>query len=273
MSVARIKTIAIAALVLINAFFAILIVADTAANARSERQAVENACAVLNSCGIAIDPDSVETSGELRTMKTARVDEAEKRIVQAVLGETEMTVNGVICLYENAESGMAKFYSAGDFEIWLNNGVITNESGTLRTVQAILRDMGIETTSHTFSFGQDSETVTAIGAYENASIFNCTFEFTFNRGNLQTIKGRYIAGVEPAEDGAEIMQVGTTLLGFLSWVQQGNAECTAISKVEPGYRTVSGSLGEGAIAPAWLITADSGRYLIDDATGEVRIVS
>ena len=269
MSVSRIKTIAIAALVLINAFFGTLLIFDTAADANSGREAIENACAVMNSCGITIDPDNVKTSGELRTMKTTRGDDVEKQIAQAVLGETNMTVNGVICIYENAECGTAEFYSGGDFEIRLNEGVKTSENGTLRTAQVLLRDMGIETASHKFTPDVESETVTFVGAYKGVSIFNCSIEFFFRNGSLQTIKGRYITGVEPAEDGAEIMQVGTTLLGFLSWVRNGNVECKSINRIEAGYKSIPGSFGEGTIAPAWLIATDAGQYIIDDATGEI----
>jgi hypothetical protein len=181
-----------------------------------------------------------------------------------------VTVNGIICLYENVERGTAEFYSAGDFEIRLNDGVITSENGTLRTVQLLLRDMGIDTISHTVSSSQESEILTFTGAYKGAGIFNCTTEFIFSGGSLQTVKGRYITGVEPAEDGKEIMQVGTTLLGFLAWVRSGNAECANIYSIEAGYQhSVSGSFGEGVITPAWLVVTDTGRYIVDDATGEI----
>jgi len=274
MSVSRIKTIAIAALLLINTFFGILIIWDTAADARSERQAIENVCAVVSSGGVMIDPDAVILSGAIRTMRTAREGEAEAQIAQAVLGRTTMTDHGVIYLYENDERGTAEFYSAGDFEIRLNEGVITNENGTLRTVQGLLRDMKFETASQVVSLGQGSETVSAVSAYKGASIFNCATEFIFVGGSLQTIKGRYVAGIEPLEDGAAIMQVGTALLGFLAWVRRGNSDCTQIDKIEAGYQYgVSGMFGEGVLVPAWLVTTDAGRYIIDDATGEIWAVS
>jgi len=271
MGVSRIKTITIAALLLVNAFFAAVIVVDTADDARIGRQAIENACAVLRSGGISIDPDDIVTKSPITTMRTVRVDEAEAMIAQAVLGQTRMTDLGVIYMYENDERGTAEFYSAGDFEIRLNDGAITSESGPPRAaVQGILRDMGLETASLTVALVDGNETVTVVAAYKGANIFNCTTDFIFSDGSLRTIKGRYVTGIEPAEDSAEIMQVGTALLGFLAWVRGGSAECSHIESVEAGYQhSVSGSFGEGAISPAWLITADSGRYIVDDATGEI----
>jgi len=273
-SVSRIKTIAIVMLISINIFLGAVIVIDTTDDTRIERQAIEDACTVLRLNGIAIDSGAVIANNAIRTMRTAREDEVEALIAQTVLGNTTMTDLGIIYTYENDQRGMAEFYSAGDFEILLNDGVITNENGTLRTVQALLRDMGLESASQIVALGHDSETVVVTGAYRGASIFNCTTEFIFRRGSLQTIKGRYVAGVEPLEDGAEIMQAGTALLGFLAWIRNGNAECTQVFRAEAGYQhSVYGSFGEGVIAPAWLITADSGRYIIDDVTGEIWTVS
>jgi len=274
MSVSRIKTIAIAMLLLINAFLGAVIIIDAADDARIERQAIEDACAVLSSSGIMIEPGFVITNNTIRTMRTVREDEAEAKIAQAVLGETIMTDLGVIYMYENEQRGTAEFYSAGDFEIFLKEGVITNENGTLRTVQGLIHGMGLETASQIVMLDQDRETVTVIGAYKGVNIFNCTTEFIFSAGSLKTIKGRYVAGVEPLENGAEIMHAGTALLGFLTWVRNGNAVCTHIYRVEAGYQhSVFGSFGEGVISPAWLITTDTEKYIVDDVTGEIWAMS
>ena len=270
MNVPKIKTIAIVVLVLINAFFGAVIIIDRTDDLHEERQAIEYACAVMRSGGITIYPDAVITNNTIRKMRTVREDGAEAMIARAALGQTVMTDLGVIFRYENEQRGTAEFYSAGDFEIRFSHGVIRNENGTLRAVQDLVRNMGFETASQSVSVSQEFETVTVIESYKGASIFNCTTEFTFSGGSLQTIIGRHITGVEPAEDGARIMQAGTALLGFLAWVRSGNAECTKIDKVEAGYQhRVSGSFGEGVLAPAWLITTDTARYIIDDETGEI----
>jgi hypothetical protein len=242
MGVSRIKSIAIVVLLLINAFFGAVIAIDTTNNARIERLTIEYACDVMRSAGITIDADAINTNSSIKTMRTARQDEAEAMIAQAVLGETVMTDLGAIFLYENAGRGTAEFYSAGDFEIRLNNAVITNENGTLRTVRELLNDMGLETASQIVAIGQESEIVTVVEAYKGVSIFNCITEFTFSNGSLQTITGRHVTVVEPASNGGEMMPASTALLGFLAWVRNDNAICTRIEKIEAGYqRRVSGS--------------------------------
>jgi hypothetical protein len=275
MSGSRIKTLVVAALVLVNAFFLTVIIIDTVADARSERQAVENVCAILRAGGIMIEPDDVVTGVAIRTMRAARVSEAEAQIARAVLGHAVLTEYGIIHLYENPDRGFAEFRSAGVFEIHLNEGVITNSTGTLRAVQRVLRDMRFETSDLAVAGEPGYETVTAVGAYRGVSIFNCSIEFVFAGGSLEVVRGRHIAGIELAEDGADLSQVGTALLGFLAEVRRESREdvvATRIYGVEPGYQyRVVGSFGEGILVPAWLITTDTGNYIIDCETGEISL--
>ena len=269
MSGSRIKTMVIAALLLINVFFLTVIIIDTVEDTRSERQAIENACAVLQLSGITVSPDNVKAGGSFRTMRTARGDEAEADIARALLGPTVMTEQGIIYLYENTDTGTAEFYSAGDFTVSLNEGVITSSGGTLRLVQRLLRKMGVKTAELTLSSAPGGETVTTVGAYKGVSIFNCTIEFMFRGENLEMVKGRYVTGAEVMEDGTEISSAGTALLGFLAWVRREDVRCSRIDLIEAGYQhRMAGPFGE-VIAPVWLIVSDSGRYIFDDATGEV----
>lgn len=271
MSGSRVKTMVIAALAVINVFFMTFIIRDTVADARSERQAIENACAVLRNNGIEIDPDIIKSNGAIRTMRTARGDEAEAAIARAFLGVTDIPEQGVINLYEKAGRGTAEFSSGGAFEVVLNEGVITNDSGALRTVGRLLRSMKLEAKEPVVSGAPGYETVTAVSAYKGASIFNCVIEFDFRDNSLRSVKGRYMTGIDAAEDGVKISTAGTTLLCLLAAVRREEIACSRIYSVEAGYQhSIAGSFGDGVIVPAWLITADSGQYIVDDATGEIR---
>ena len=274
MSSSSVKTLVIVALVLINVFFLTFIVIDTVSVARNERETLENACAVVKSSGISIDPDSIKAGGELRTMRTVRVNEAEMVIARAILGQTDMTTQGVKFFYENPGMGKAEFRSGCDFDINLNEGVITSPNGAIRTAKKLLRRMKLETSECFLSSDNGNETVTTLCAYRGASIFNCMIEFLFHDGSLQTIKGKYVTGVEAAENGNGISSVGTALVTFLAAVNRGEFECSSIYGVEAGYQqSVVGPFGEGVIHPAWLISTDTGQYIIDDSSGEIRMVA
>ena len=272
MGVPKIKSLVIAALVLINAFFLTFIIKDNSDDARFERQAVENICAVLESGGIMVSPDDVAAGGSLRAMRASRGLGAEGVIADTFLGPAVMTDQGNIYHYES-DRGTASFYIGGDFEISLNEDVVVIKGGALRTARRLLRDMRIEISEISVSGSLGNETVTAVCAYKKTSIFNCPIEFVFSGGSLKTVKGRYMTGIEPSEDGVEILSAGTALLRFFAAVRDGEWECSRIDGVEAGYQSlVAGSFGDGIVAPAWLITADTGRYVINDATGEIRVL-
>ena len=274
MSSSGIRTLVIAALLFINVIFLTVIIIDTVADARSERLAIENVSSVLQAGGIMIEPDSIRAGGSLRTMRTVRGDEAEAAIARAVLGPTDMSIHGMIHSYENEERGIADFYSGGDFVIRVNEGVITNGSGTQRVVQRLLRDMRLEASQISITAGPAGESATATGAYRGVSIFNCTIEFVFNGENLELVRGRYVTGVESAEDGIGISQVGTVLLSFLAEVrnvERDDIACTRIYRVEAGYQHyVVGAFGEGVLVPVWLIETDMGLYIINETSGEIQ---
>ena len=277
MSLSRVKTLVIAMLAAINVFFLVIILADNYADSRSERQAIDNVCAVLRSNDISIEPGCIKADNSLRTMRTAREAVPEADAASALLGSVEMTdQGGGIHLYENPERGTATFSSAGDFEFQLKEGVIQSGEGAQQTVRGLLRDMKLEEAALSAEADKDNdrEAVAVISAYKGASFFNFTIDFEFVGGSLRTVKGRYVTGIEPLDGGEKISHVSTALLEFLAAVKRGEAECGRIDGVESGYQhSVTSSFDEGMITPAWLITTDAGRYLMDDATGDIRLMS
>lgn len=270
MSVSRIKNLAIAALCLINGFFLAFIITNSSIEARNERQTLENIAAILLEGGITINPEDIHTRGDLRTMRTMRSIETETAIAQAILGQTMMTEDGGMIYTYSSDRGVAVFFSAGFFEINLYENVITNAAGTMRTVERLLRDMEIETSRLNLTGRPGNETVSAVGAYRGASVFNGTIDFVFIDGSLRRIEGTHITGVEDVEDGMMISSVSTVLLDFLTWARKGETESTRIYKVEAGFFYREAGRGEGVLIPTWLIAADNGRqYLIDDSTGDI----
>ena len=273
MSSSRLKNLAIAALLLLNAFFLTMIILDNAAIAREQRKTMENICAILRSNGISVSPADINSAGELRTMRMTRSDEAEAVIAGVFLDEYILIDQGGIYLYENTARGVAEFASAGDFEVVLNHGVITDEEGTHRVVRELLSSLGIETSNPVITEDGEHRTVTAVCTYRGTEIFNCAIEFVFGSdGSLQTVNGRYMAGADAVEGGRQISSAATALLDFLASVIDGEIECTQIYSVDPGYqRRVVGAFGESELAPVWLLTTDTGSYIIDDATGQVAV--
>jgi len=273
MSISRLKTLVIILLVLLNILFLTIIIRDTVVGTYIEKQAVENICELLRLRGISIKPEAVGAYIPLSEMKTTRDIEAEAMFAAIVLDETKMTDQGVIYHYENEQRGIAKFFSAGDFEIRLNPGVISSTNDRVKTVRELLRDMKLEISYIALSGEPERETVAATCAYKKASIFNCIIEFVFNGDNLELIRGRYITGIVETESSATLSTAGTALLGLYRAVKSGEISCTSVESIEAGYYyLVAGSFGEGSMVPTWFIVTDNGSYMLEEGTGNIKPV-
>ena len=268
----QVKTIAIITLALINLFFLSLIIIDFALETRDTRLEIELAAAVLASEGISINSDEISINRNISAMVTSRNMETELRIAQALLGEVEIIDQGLIFRYENQAAGVAQFYSAGDFEVVFSHAFVPIQTvGAMAVAERMLSDMGIETAGLVLDVTYGGQVITATGAYRGAAIFNNTIEFIFDDYYLRVIRGRYVSGFEPIENGRQISTIGTVLLGFMANVRSGEIYSTNILKIEPGFQfRPSGAIGEGIISPAWFITTETGSYMADCETGEFR---
>ena len=273
----QVKTIAIIALALINLFLISLIVVDFVLEASDTRYEIALAVEVLAMEGIFVNPYEININRNISAMVTARDMDAELRLAQTLLGEVEIIDQGLIFRYENPISGVAQFYSAGDFEVVFNGAFLPTPAGGERAVaERLLSDMGIETSGLIRSIAvrpgaAGDRIITATGAYRGASIFNNNIEFIFEGNYLRAVRGRYVSGFEPVENGRQISNIGTVLLGFLASVRNGEITDKNILSIEPGFQfRPAGAIGEGIISPAWLITTETGRYIADCETGEFR---
>ena len=274
----QVKTIAIITLAFINLFFLSLIIIDFALETRDTRLEIDLAVTALAQEGISINPDEININRNISAMITTRDMEAELRIAQTLLGDVEIIDQGLIFRYENPDRGVAQFYSVGDFEVAFYYTSIPIQPGAELTVAAgKLSEMGIERAGLVSSVVNGSNVVIATGAYGGAAIFNNTIEFVFDNilgyYYLSSIRGRYISGFEPMENGRQISTVGTVLLGFMANVRSGEITSRDILSIEPGFQfRPSGAIGEGIISPAWLILTETGSYIADCETGEFRKV-
>ena len=273
MSKSRLKTLVIATLALLNLLFLAIIIIDTAEEAHSQKKALENVCELLRLGGISVKPEVIGGFSPLAEMKTTRDTAAEALFTSVTLGETEITDQGVIYLYESPERGRAEFYSAGDFEMWINQGAVTSSNDKVRTVKKLLREMKLEASQILSVTEAQREYITVRCAYRKASVFNYSVEFIFNGDDLESIKGRYITGIVNTENGETLSTPGTALLGLLRAVKRGEVSCDSIDSVEAGYfYLVAGSFGEGSIIPAWCISTNTGSFIYNERTGEISLL-
>jgi len=118
MSVSKVKTITIAVLLLLNALFLTMIAIDYFADARNERQVVEDVCAVLRNGGVDIDPRSVDISGaDVSSMSTALL-----RFLAVVRDESRDDVMSTVIYSVEVEFVLRNVDDSGEREsapVWL----------------------------------------------------------------------------------------------------------------------------------------------------------
>ena len=272
MNRSKVKTISIIALLFVNLLFISFILYDNIAERRERREELELAVSILAAEGIKVDADHIHFTENIRALRTTRDDSVEERIARAVLGSVNNVPHGVINAYESEDNGVALFYAVGDFEIMLNEGVLPISGGVIQTAERALRSMGVDAIALEIENSDEGATVvTAISAHRGVAIFNNTIDFVFNEYDLITIRGRYVTGFEQVYTYSTISSIPTVLLRILAAIRSGEIKAQSILRIEAGFQfRPAGGIGEGIVTPAWLITTDTGRYIADCETGEIR---
>jgi len=138
MSISKVKSIALALLVLINIIFLTVIVIDTAADARSDRLALENVCAVMRDGGIMIHPEHITRGdADVSSAVTALLgflaavrDENREDIRSTFIYGVEL-IHGDSCEHENCESGVIWQIVADSAEHSVMNYLVESATGEI----------------------------------------------------------------------------------------------------------------------------------------------
>jgi hypothetical protein len=264
-SASKLKNLVIAALLLINVFFAAILLYDRGGEALERQRALDNIRTVLANGGVAISISAPREGGDLRALSTSRDTAAEESVALALIGSAErVDLGGNIFAFEN-EKGRATFNMGGEFAVEL---VYSAETGDALTVaRRVLRATGIETTEPEVHGSDGDETVATICAYKKTPVFNCPVSLEFEGGQLTRVSGRMPTGVR-AGGGAGIAGLESVLLRFGEAVRSGIA-CSEVYDAIPGYRFYVGAFGEGELAPGWRLVTDVGVFFVNSLTNEV----
>ncbi|MDR0838819.1 MAG: hypothetical protein LBN99_04165 [Oscillospiraceae bacterium] len=264
MSTAKIKNLILAALVLINVFFLIDVLWEKIGEAAERRQITENLTAIMEKGGIELHSGAI---GEIRgpaAQSTVRDPFGEATIARAVLGDCELVESGTRARYESG-LGEATFNTRGEFVITARKELAASDGEPARYAKRLLRAMKLDASE---PVATGSNTATAVCEYRGTAVFNCVITFEFDGEGLVTVSGRRPSGVSEAPDVAT-RDLPTLLLGFLSLVRDGGADCTSISSVEAGYRLSVGAFGDGSLSPGWRVETDVGAFFLDAVTGAI----
>ncbi len=270
MPLPKIKNIVIAVLLAANLFFLAIVLTDTTGNRRIEKETLENLTSLCESSGVSLRTSELAGDSEALIYTARRSVEAEKKIAETLLGDTDSRESGGNVYTYTGDRGTAVFRTGGEFTAELETGALHAGGGPDKFAVKLLKDSGVEAEPTEVTELPDSTRVLTVCTLDRVKIWNCTVETVFDRdSNVAEMQGRvFCTGPARASD-AKVTSAPTAVVAFISAVRSGEVSCSEIRDVELGYIMSATPFGETVLTPAWRVTADSGNYYIDAADGEL----
>ncbi|MDR3310429.1 MAG: hypothetical protein LBS90_03655 [Oscillospiraceae bacterium] len=262
MSGAKLKTLVIAALVLLNLFFAALIAQAKISETAQYRATETKLAQVLGQSGISV-VCRIPVAARFRAYDLQRDAYAEARFAATLLGECAETETDGAARFEN-DSGAIEFGTSGEFDARLRGWTVAR--GTERaTAEKLLKKLKIDYTAIT-EYTESGYATLYAGLDFGGAVVNAGVAFEFADGELMRVSGRKIFRADET-GGAEYYDAATLLTAFAAAVARGDFRCTEVRAVTVAYRARSDAFPGANLEPGLAVTADTGRWFINAADG------
>ena len=259
MSTGRVKTLVIAALVIINMFFLTFIVWGRVSDSVQNRRTLEDISGILGQNGVTVNADDMHSGPLLYEADILRDAGRERAIAAALLSDvTQSDPGGSISRFES-RTGSAVFSGTGEFTIELEGDEYPSNGNAPGVAKRLLRAMDMQYMEIESAQGGAGENVTAMVTHNGAGIFNCRIDFLFENGVLRQVRGRCPTGIKYPADGSAQKTAPTAMMEFLSDVISGNITCSIVTDVRSGYNAQF-EIFSGKLIPVWRIVTDNGTY-------------
>ncbi len=270
MPLPKIKNIVIAVLLAANLFFLAIVLTDAIDDRRIEKETLENLTALCENSGVSLMTSELAHDSEALIYTARRSVEAEKKIAETLLGDTESRESGGNVYTYTGDRGIAVFRTGGDFAAELEPGALRAGGAPVKSVEKLLQDSGVMAETAEVTELSGGTRVLTVCTLDRVKIWNCSVETVID-GDLYVTEmvGRvFCAGPARASDSI-VTSAPTAIVAFISAVRSGEVSCKEIRSVELGYIMSATPFGETQLTPAWRVTADSGNYYIDAVNGEL----
>lgn len=258
---ARLKTIIILILALVNLF----LLGAIGWRASEERSARERTLLELTErfAGDQITltarlPERLPPAGQT----LVRSAEREDALAEALLGDcTPEDLGGGIYRYSSA-AGQGMFRSSGSFEI----------TGTLGSGDAeeFCRELCKAFGYQDFSLALEDSTGegSALYYHDSLPVVNAAITFRISDGVLTAVRGTLLPQLSAGEETSSMTAV-TALTRFLEDCRATGEVVSAVTDIALCYELQSTASSPMTLSPAWRITADTGDFFVNCATGKV----
>ena len=270
MPVPKIKNIVIAVLLAANLFFLAIVVADAVAARQTEKETMDNLASLCERSGVSLRIEEISSDAEAVTYAARRSVDAEKKMAERLLGNTESSESGGNVYSYTGERGTAVFRTGGEFSAVIDRGELRADGDISKFAEKLLQEAGVAAETLDVSAVTGGTAVLAVCTLERVKIWNCTVRMELDGDScVREMEGRVFCAESVRATETNITSVPTALVAFISAVRAGEASCTEIRGAELGYVMSSTPFGDTGLSPAWRINSDNGDWYIDAGTGEL----
>lgn len=262
MNTVKLKNIVIAILALLNACLLFLLLFRTSTTKQDYERTVAQLVTLYESGDIRLSPDTIPHSVSLPEVQPQRDTDAERRLAEALLGETlSIDASGGIYRYETDNSSCV-FRGSGSVEALLSRPV--------ESPAAFCRDLGEQ-----FGYGDFREagdpsalTVSAVRMLDGIPVHDCVLSFRFRENTLISVTGSFLSLPDAFERYSESDPI-TALVNFFDYRSASGVVCTEITGIRCGYLLERSSSGSQRLLRAVRIDTDVNSYCVLEQSGEV----
>lgn len=264
----KLKNIILLLLLVTNLFLLGLVGVQEWNSARYHAEARTDALEVLAKNGIQMGYEVLPRDQTLPLAQFSRDRSRDAATLTALLGDlTEQNMGGGQYLYEG-EKGYAYLRGRGEFSVTLASGAYPLTGSAAEHAGDMLRLLGLDTVVKSVTGDAHSARVTLIQLWQGLPVLNCEMEVSYEGGELVSLSGTRLYN-EPESLGSVELSAVTGLLRFLEQFSDTGDICSAITRMEAGYRLTTGLADPATLRPIWYFETDTGSYLLDAVSAEL----
>ncbi|MBP3634242.1 MAG: hypothetical protein J6J43_06690 [Oscillospiraceae bacterium] len=268
MPVSKLKNLAILILLLANIVLLCLLVPRQAERRKQEQQLRSSLSSLCAGQNVALQADVLPDTVTLYELELADTHSAEDNALAAVLGEAPNREEGQLQSGQELRSG-----SWEDGRLFLKLQAQKPVSDLRGASKKTLRKMDFQY----HSLGQPVRlspgiySITAQQSVLGMPIFSDGLTFTYSNSALSELQGTFFAGSLTRTDNTPCISAAQAVVAFLSARVELGWVGSTVTGLEQGY-VPSVASGTVRLTPAWMLSTDTGSYLVDGLTQQVSIV-
>lgn len=228
---------------------------------RSERQAMQDAVALVQQDGIVLSEELVRRMPEsTEAYQIPRNSERELQAAQALLGAEEaQEPGGGVAIYQS-EVGQLSFRRGGALELQMQ---WTEKTLSGERCRALLEEAGFPMEQAALT--QENGTAVLLQQYEGKTVFNCRLQWGV-QGETMQVRGRWLmSDARSAETRQQGMNRAQLVLALRTLLEQQGLK--QVKGLEPGYILQSEDPQSVLLVPVWAIETENGQRLMSCLDG------